>query len=281
VPEVQSNSMKTALVTLIVGAPCQYAWREVCAPGWRAYANRHGYDIIAIEEPLDRSVRALARSPAWQKCLVLGSPLCGSYDRIVWIDSDIVINPSAPAVTAGVPIEKIGVTDEMLALSPQDRDAVLTYLCDLCKTMPPELLTFALRSCTDPRAYHAAWGLPQRGMHILQTGLLVLSPKYHRKLLEHVYFTYEDKGAATNYEMRPLSFEIQDNGLQHLIDRRFNSLFAWSLYRNQICVNKSASTPEQVSALIVSEYKNNYFLHFAGRQDLLKVAKIALDGILL
>src|SRR5208282_1107390 len=223
--------MKTALVTLIVGMPYQCAWREVCEPGWRAYAKRHGYDIITIEEPLDRSTRALNRSPSWHKCIVLGASVCPGYDRNVWVDTDMVTNPSAPADTKGVPIEKIGVTDEMLALASQDRNEVLTFLSERCKTMAPDLLTFALHSYRDPSAYHAAWGLPRRGAHILQAGLLVLSPKYHRSLLEHVYFAYEDKGAATNYEMRPLSFEIQDRGLQHLIDQRFNALIVWSLHR--------------------------------------------------
>src|SRR6266496_4153810 len=85
--------MKTAIVTLLLGRPYWLAWHEVCAPSWRAYAERHGYDIIAIDRPLDVSPRAMARSPAWQKCLVLQPSIAGEYDRIVWLDADIVIKP--------------------------------------------------------------------------------------------------------------------------------------------------------------------------------------------
>ena len=113
--------MNKALVTLAIGEKYLVPWRALCEPGWRAYAARHGYDLVVITQPLDTSPRAAARSPAWQKCLVLGDAIAAGRDRIVWIDADVMINPTAPDITVGVPAEKIGAVDEHAFPTPERR----------------------------------------------------------------------------------------------------------------------------------------------------------------
>src|SRR6266568_2550732 len=144
--------MRTAIVTLLLGRPYQLAWHDLCEPGWRAYADRHGYDILVIDRPLDVTPRAMARSPAWQKCLILQPSVAGEYDRIVWVDADIVINPSAPAVTTAVPIEKIGAVDEFAYPSPQSHQAFWKRMVDQAKTSSP-VLSRIWQSHLDPGDY--------------------------------------------------------------------------------------------------------------------------------
>src|SRR5262249_39735377 len=205
---IERPFMKTAIVTLLLGRPYQLAWHELCEPGWRAYADRHGYDIIAIDQPLDATPRAMARSPAWQKCLVLQPSIAGKYERIVWLDADIVINTDAPDVARGVPLEKVGAVDEFVYPTSEIHQA---FWRRMVAQTSNSALARIWQSYLDPADYHGFWGLPRRGNHIVQTGALVLSPRHHRALLEHVYYTYENKGGPElNYEMRPLSFEIQE-----------------------------------------------------------------------
>jgi hypothetical protein len=89
---------KTALVTLAIGRDYSERFENYCRAGWTAYAERHGFDIFVFKEPLDTSARARRRSPAWQKCLVLGAPEAAGYERLVWVDADICINPAAPSI---------------------------------------------------------------------------------------------------------------------------------------------------------------------------------------
>ena len=103
--------MKAAIVTLAIGDAYLNRWRAHCESGWSRYAERHGLELIVIDKPLDQTFRAAARSPAWQKCLVLRPDIAGSFDRIIWIDSDVLINDRAPSIAEGVP-RKIGATDE-------------------------------------------------------------------------------------------------------------------------------------------------------------------------
>src|ERR1051326_3225552 len=78
-------------------------------------------------------------------------------------------------------------------------------------------------------------------------GVLVLSPLHHREIFEHVYRQYEDKGGpGWNYEMRPLSFEIQERSLQHLIDARFNVLLGFWLERMVFYQNRRFTSELQM-----------------------------------
>jgi galactosyl transferase GMA12/MNN10 family len=102
-----------ALVTLVVGSDYESNFEHYCRKNWTAYADRHGYDLVIYNSPLDTSRRAAARPMYWQKNLVLEQAELADYEQIAWIDSDIVINAArAPLVFDGVPVERIGVVDE-------------------------------------------------------------------------------------------------------------------------------------------------------------------------
>src|SRR5262245_21889852 len=117
-----------AIVTLAIGEPYLDSWRRLCEPSWKSYASKHGYDIICIDTPLDKSARAQDRSPSWQKCLVLSQDFSHKYQRIVWVDSDILINAKiSPNIVDGVPIDKVGGVEQ------------LTYSHD-AGTLPQQLL---------------------------------------------------------------------------------------------------------------------------------------------
>lgn len=77
--------MKKAIVTLAIGDNYLDLWMNICKKNWTAYCERHGYDLIIFDRPLDISMRAQQRSPAWQKCLILGADAVRNYDRVVWI----------------------------------------------------------------------------------------------------------------------------------------------------------------------------------------------------
>ena len=197
-----------AIVTLTVGDEWTDRWRRLCEANWSAYAERHGYDLIRIDEPLDSSDRARARSPSWQKLLVLEQPFAQRYERIIWADADLLFGHGAPAVTDGVPPEKVGAVDELWAPSQALRDHIHGIPMD---------------------RYYGAAGLDGSFDHIVQGGLLVISPEHHRNVLREIYDDHEDPGPNLNFEMRPLSFELLDRDLVWWLDPSFNRL--WDLYK--------------------------------------------------
>jgi hypothetical protein len=186
-----------------------------------------------------------------------------AYERVVWVDSDICINPAAPSIFDGVPVERIGVTDEHRFPSAEARQTIL----DAIIAAAPDAGDFDKRywlSWRDPGAWHAFMKLPAGQAHIVQSGVMVLSPRHHREVLEHVYRTYDDAGgprardrAAGWGEMGPLSHEIQMRGLQHWIDPRFNALLWW------LFLHEGGATSD-LPRFVQDCYRRSYFLHFAG-----------------
>jgi hypothetical protein len=254
--------MKQAIVTLVIGDEYRRRWEQISKKGWTAYCQRHGYDLIPIDRPLDESERAKKRSPAWQKCLVLEPSIASAYEQVVWLDGDILINPAAPPITA--PLEKIGAINEHAFPSPADRLSIVRRLI----TGAP-LEGIANRSYweawLDPGDWHAFYGLPKKsGMQIVQTGVLVLSPKHHREILRYVYDHYDDRGSAEyNYEMRPLSYEIQNQGIQYWIDPKFNALTSWLVWQSNLKAGRQPN-PQEFYCFLLDQYLRNHFLHFAG-----------------
>jgi hypothetical protein len=268
-----------AIVTLAIGQQYLDSWRHFCEPSWRSYASKHSYDIICIDTPLDKSARAQDRSPSWQKCLVLSQEFSPKYQRIVWVDSDILINTKiSPNIVDGVPIDKVGAAEQ------------LTYSHD-AGTLPQQLLERVYKYWTNPiinytaRDYYTNWGLPGNHDWVVQAGVLVLSPSHHRALLESVYYNYEDRGGSVwHYEMRPLSYELMNAGIVHWIDPRFNLLWPYwqMMYYPMLLEPKArpdlpARVTRKVAAALRMDFRtrlrrvgvtaafwNSYFLHMGG-----------------
>ena len=278
---------RTAIATLTVGAEYSRRFEALCRKNWTAYAERHGMDLFVFDQPLDLSERARGRSPAWQKCLILSEPGLRDYGRVVWVDSDICINPAAPSILDGVPQEKIGAIDEHSFPSPLLRQQLLEAII----ASVPESGDYGRpfwEAWREPGAWHAFTGLPEGQKHIVQTGVMVLSPEHHRGLLEHIYRAYEDGGSqrfnqpselrdqrnAGWGEMRPVSHEIQARALQHWIDPKFNALVWWLFLKDSALMSAPPSQGE-LTAFVRKLYRENYLLHFAGAAHLMPLLENA------
>ena len=216
-----------ALVTLVVGAKYIDAWKKWCEPNWRDYAQRFGYDLICLDRALDNTERARNRSVSWQKCIVLDQDFAQKYERVVWLDADIIINNAvSPDIVDGVPLEKVGAVDAFSIPSRQLCIDSLERCFEYWESAGGEVIWE-----TTPQEYHSNYGFPP-AMHnaVVQCGVMVLSPHHHRQLLSTTYYQYEDKGGARwHYEARPLSWELLNADVVHWIDYRFNAL--WILFR--------------------------------------------------
>ena len=51
----ENPGMKAAIVTLVVGSVYRSRWEAHCARGWRQYADKHGFELLVIDRPLDET----------------------------------------------------------------------------------------------------------------------------------------------------------------------------------------------------------------------------------
>lgn len=264
---------REAIITLLIGDRYQADWRRFSRRYWLGYAERHGLDLLPVAHALDVSPRASKRSPAWQKLLVLSQDFARKYDRIIWVDADVAINPTAPLISEGVPIEMVGAVDEYSFPSPEDH-SIVVHRVGQALGLPSSHIW------PTPRSFYESWGFADSFPHVVQSGVLVLSPKHHRNVLEHTYYRYEERGGPLWGEMHPLSYELLSNGLVHWIDPRFNLIWAYmkALYypwlfddsygflRAVKGVRRLAFKLDdaRLRKPVTTTFLNAYFLHFAG-----------------
>ena len=205
------------IVTIAIGDLHYRAWKKYAAKSWELYAAKHGYDLICLQNPLDVSERAKKRSVSWQKCLILQDEKIQGYDRVVWLDSDIIINHStAPCIVSAVSEDLIGVVNAWEHYRVADYQLIQQRMVGYCKR-------HNLPFYSTGKQYFTDYGLPGISEKAVQGGVLVLNPKRHSKLLKKVYENYEDgRPAYWHYEMRPLSYEIILNNVSQWMDSRFN-----------------------------------------------------------
>lgn len=266
-----------AIVTLCIGEPYLQTWKNLCRNNWQQYADKHGYDIVCITETLDTSARAEGRSPAWQKCLVLSQDFSDQYERIVWLDSDILINhKSAPCIAAGVPPEKVGAVD-----------ASSTPSTDLVRLALERLYDFwddpQMYREYETQEYYTRYNLFPAFDRMVRTGVMVLSPRHHRELLEAAY----DNQETRTDDMRYISHRLLKADCVCWIDGRFDPVWLMlkalhypfllekqarsdklteKLKRKLFGAGDDART-ELLKACVNTAFQNNYFLHFPGLLD--------------
>ncbi|CAA6605490.1 conserved hypothetical protein [Rhodospirillaceae bacterium LM-1] len=273
-------TVERALVTIALGEDYIRLFHQKAEPGWKAYCDRHGFDLVVFETPLDESPRAAARSPAWQKCLILERPELSRYRQICWVDTDILIRPDAPSVFAGVPEELVGGVDAYAAPNPTVYHDVLERMYQSWHAMGARFL-----DCPTPESFYRARGLPATADQVMHTGVMVASPAFHAGLFRHVYDAYEDvEGKATNYEWGPLSLAVVRRGLAQWLDYRFNLILSdqiehhyrflhQNLFAHLLAPGQEA-TAQALQKLVFDAclkelYANAFFLHFCGLPEVM------------
>lgn len=174
--------MKTAICTLVVGERFERLFDQYVVASWRDYCTRHGYELVVFR----RLLKALpGKSPSWQKLFILEQPELQGFEKIIWLDADIIIAENAPPLE--VPAGKIGYIQE-------------------------KPFTGSIES------WFALFSLPP-APDIVQGGVLCLEPEHHAILQEAVIFP-----ETSMYEMPALSTCVSRANIGHHLDPRFNAL---------------------------------------------------------
>ncbi len=258
------SSARATIVSFVIGEIYARTWSRMCSHSWIRYAERTGVDIIILQHRIDAS--DVDRSPAWQKLLILDQPWSQRYERIIWLDSDIIINQAAPDILEyGGPIEKVGLCEDSGRLSAAEAQIYLER-----KT----------NTVFSPRDVFTTWRHATRERYILcktsphevlfNTGVMVLSPEHHNDLLKSVYTCPE---MTRLFEQPELSHRLLEQDLAHVLSPRYNWGLIEPIELIFNCGMIGEETPEfmaQVMHVIVRSQLNcAYFLHFYGAMNLL------------
>ncbi len=235
--------MNAALVTIAVGERHRGLFDLHCRASFEAYARRYGYaprvftDLLA---PLP------GKSPSWQKLFLLQHPELRGFNRIIFLDADIVIHPAAPDILADLPAGRLGFVPEIPAPG------------------------------TTPADWHRAHGVPPHDV-IVQGGVLCLEPGHHDILTAALPYP-----ETPIYEMPALSHVVGESGLGHPLDPRFNALVppllgqalgSWMVDNKWIKETLWQTHYPPFRRALRRIVDQNWFLHAAGaKRDLARIA---------
>lgn len=247
--------MKVLLITLAIGERYLQIYNLLFRKSHEAYAKKHGYDFIIIDNFLSIKTKFPIQHPdlvSFQKILVCNQPFSINYDFIIFIDADILINTNTPAIHNITDFgNKIGIIDEYSQPTPELR------------------IQFQRSNKWEDNAsdYYKLAGLDINTKLVLNTGVLVMQPKIHAKILLDIYEKYAKNAINHNrgfgYEQSCIGYELQTQNNYVILNNKWNAL--WALYKG---VNWYKTLQEM--------YDDNYFIHFAGKCDYHLVQRIKI-----
>ena len=246
--------MSILLVTLAIGDKYLEEYNRLFRKSQEEYAKKHGYDFMVITDYLDKTCQ-VKDAISFNKILVCSQPWSEKYEFIVFIDADILINPNAPAIHSQCINKKgIGIIDEYSQPSYENRLVIQ-------KRMNWE---------STASEYYKLCNFEIKTQHVLNTGVLVMQPKKHRYMLDEIYTSYVGKSynhpRGFHYEQSAIGYELLTRKRAEILPNTFNAV--WGMYKIYNYINP------HVDFNLSAFFKNNHFIHFAGKVDLEKVESL-------
>lgn len=263
--------IKKAMVTLAVGADFVREFERQALAGWRAYADRHGYDLFVLTEPLDPTYDSGRKSVHWQKLLVGMLSQLAAYDYLVWVDTDVLINHrQAPCIVSQVATDKIGVvwSEDYLTAAESYSERFGTFGIKLTYEGTGQGRAYGIiKPPPVPEKRCARCHQIIRTTREINTGVFVFQPAKHNPFLASCYGTSSRNSSDGSFEQSAFSQMLREADMAEFIDEKFNRV--WSAYaaiHYPFLFDKEfLETRHDVAVMCVNTYyHNNYFCHFAG-----------------
>lgn len=239
--------MKVCLTTICIGEKYLQEYNTLFRPSQEKYAKKCGYDFKVITDYIDKNFTH-PHTICMQKQLICSLEWAQSYDFIICIDADIIINENTPTIHNEYNFgNKIGVVNQsqptlQARIEGQIHKGYEVTAKDYYKLKSDHSIE------TD---------------HIINGGLMVWQPKIHKNFLKNVYEKYIENQinhpAGYHYEQSVIGYEIQINNMHYFMDMKWNALWA----NNKYYFNTMKKQPLTLQEF----YDANYFTHLAGHCD--------------
>ena len=237
--------MKICLITICIGEKYLQQYNTLFRPSQEKYAKKCGYDFKVITDYIDGPIHP--HMITMQKWLVCDYNSNTEYDFIIFIDADIIINENTPPIHNEYNFgDKIGVVNQSQPTLQARIEGQIHKGYEV----------------TANDYYKKYVGVDFKNVeHIINSGVLVLQPKYHKIFLRTLYNIYKTNRINNqwHYEQSTLGYEIQKNNMHYFMDMKWNALWA----NNKYYFNTMKKKPLSLQQF----YDTNYFTHLAGHCD--------------
>jgi len=239
--------MKVCLVTICIGEKYLQQYNTLFRRSQEKYAKKNGYDFKVITDYIDKKFTH-PDTICMQKQLICSLEWAQSYDFIICLDADIIINENTPTIHNEYNFgDKIGVVNQSqptleARIEGQIHKGYEVTAKDYYKLKSNHIIE------TD---------------HIINGGVMVWQPKIHKNFLKNVYEKYVENQinhpAGYHYEQSVIGYELQNRNMHFFMNMKWNALWANNKYY--------FNTIKKQSLTLKEFYDTNYFIHLAGQCD--------------
>ena len=271
------------LATIAIGENYLKPFLEYALHTWQMYAERHDLGIIVFDEDLIPRDHPKWKKANWQKFIIPRQIMQAglAVGDVCHLDTDILINPSAPNVFAGHDSSKIAVVSQRTGL-PYPLQLVLRRIAFYRNRFFSERYPLDSGLFASLEQVYAYSNLPIQPDYAC-SGVFVFNPARHADLFQS-YFDEFDVSVITptsGGEELHFNYLVQSLGLAEWVDYRFQALWMYEMAWNYpFLYTLDRKDDELVRRCIEASLSTNYFLHFAGswyESDMWSQVKVLTD----
>lgn len=264
---IHPTKSSNVLATIAIGEQCYQNWEKYAFPTWKQYCERHGLGIVVFDSDLISKTDPTWKKPTWQK-LLIGNAFkkqFHSVSNVCYLDTDILVNPTAPNVFDAYDFNTIGLVSVRNHL-PYPYENVLRRIAFLRNkyydsNYPLDSSLFI--SLDDLYRFH---GLPIQNDEVC-AGFFVFNVKLHSDFLGSIFAKYAQnvKSITGGGDQTHFNYEIQHGGKLTWLDYRFQALWTYEMaWKYPFLYDVEQANNELIRECIEASLFTNYFLHFAG-----------------
>lgn len=264
---IQPIGAANYVATLAIGEQYYSGWENYALPSWKIYCKKHGLGLIVFKEDLVEESSDTWKKRQWQK-LLIGREMknAGLSDcNVCYLDTDILVNPTAPNVFEFHQQGTISLVSQKHNL-PYPLDQVLrriAFLRHTCYDNNYPLDSALFMSLKQVYEYHNMEVQPDYAC----TGFYIFNVNEHADIMEGWFNKYgrNVESITGGGEEAHLNYELQAWGKLSWLDYRFQALWIYEIaWKYPFLYDYGRSNPELIKECIEGSLFTNYFLHFAG-----------------
>lgn len=260
----QSNNV---IATVAIGDQYYKSWETYASPTWKQYCERYDLGLIVFDADLLSKENTKWKKPNWQK-LLIGTVLeenLPTVKNVCYLDTDILINPTAPNVFEKYDPTTIALVSKRRRL-PYPYDDVLRRIAFLRNRFYDQdypLDSSLFISIEKLYEYH---GLEVKKDEAC-TGVILFNVANHTEIMYDWFEKYDQsiESITGGGEQTHLNYEIQSWGNVSWLDYRYQAIWVFEMaWKYPFLYDYGRNNRELIKECIEASLFTNYFLHFAG-----------------
>ncbi len=264
---INPGKTKNIITTIVIGDKYFDTWEKYAFPTWEKYCKRHNLGLIVFDSDLVSKDNKFWKKPTWQK-LLIGDVLktkAPTIGNVCYLDSDILINPTAPNVFDDYDPTTVGLVSMRKNL-PYPLENTLRRLAFLRNkyydsSYPLDSVLFV----SDENLYKYHNLPPQED--VVCAGFFVFNVQAHSELLKSSFQKYGKniESITGGGDQTHFNYEIQSNFKVSWLDYRFQAIWTFEIaWKYPFLYDYGRGKIDLIRECVEASLFTNYFLHFAG-----------------